>query len=306
MPINKVDIDKLTQHELVFSFLVAGDQLPSGLVAQVKALFEGELVGLSARDLCPGKSIKFVVMHEADYDRVVVFERLKQFARAHDLAYAILPDMADVPEFKFAIMDMDSTLINEEVIEELASYAGVREHVAEVTRLAMEGKLDFHQALRERVKLLAGQPASILQAVYEKHITPTPGLEEMIAGFKAMGIKTCVVSGGFISVVQPFAEKVGLDHAVANTLGVESGLLTGEVVGEIIDSDVKERTLLELCRRYRCEPTQAIAIGDGANDLKMINASGLGIAFCAKRIVQEKSLCAINRRRLDDVLLFLQ
>lgn len=299
------EINRLIQSQQVFSIIFAGEKLPEAIEDQARELFDGQLVGLSVRLLKPGQALKLVVTHDTDFPREECYEELKALARRNDLNYAIFPNMSDAPEFRLAIMDMDSTLINEEVIEELAAFAGVREHVTKVTTLAMEGKLDFQQALRERVKLLAGQPASILQEVYEKHITPTPGLTEMIAGFAEQGIRTCVVSGGFISIVEPFAKKVGIDTAIANVLEVEDGKLTGNVLGEIVDSEVKKRTLLELCQQYRCDPCEAIAIGDGANDLKMLSLSGLGIAFCAKPIVQEQAFCAINRRRLDDVLLFL-
>lgn len=301
-----MDLEKLLRDTQLFSVVFAAADITEDAVWDALAEVAGaEMVGTSVRPQQEGLSIKATVTHDSGLNRALWFERIKGAARGRGWAFAIAPDRPQFPDFRLAVMDMDSTLINQEVIEELASFAGMREHVAEVTRLAMEGKLDFHQALRERVKLLEGQPESILDEVYEKHITATPGLEELLAGFRARGIVTVVVSGGFIRIVGKFAEKHGLDHALANTLEVRDGRLTGVVTGEIVDSEVKRRTLLEMCEKLHCDPSQAIAIGDGANDLKMIQASGLGVAFCAKAIVQDQALAAVNRRRLDDVLAFL-
>ncbi|CAN5398953.1 hypothetical protein BH09SUM1_BH09SUM1_26100 [soil metagenome] len=299
-----MNIENLVAAQPVFSVIFAGPQVPDSIISDAKGI-AGDECGFSIRILKAGQSVKLTVTHDDGLNTKDVFGKLKELGRRNDVSFAIFPGTADPPRFRFAIMDMDSTLINQEVIEELAEFAGVREHVTRVTTMAMEGKLDFHEALRERVKLLAGQPASILDEVYYHRITATPGLEEMLAGFKKLEIKTAVVSGGFQPIVEPFAKKVGIDHAIANTLEIVDEKLTGNVVGAIVDSEVKKRTLLELCRHYGCEPSEAIAIGDGANDLKMIRESGLGIAFCAKQIVQDEALCAINRRRLDDVLLFL-
>jgi len=300
-----MDLNRLVRDLPLFSFIVAGDVEEAVVLDRVRQSFGDAIIGMAARLLLPGKSLKITISHERDFETAASFSRLKALASELNLAYAIFPGMESVPEFRLAIMDMDSTLIDQEVIEELADFAGMREHVARVTTLAMEGKLDFHQALRERVKLLEGQPATILDEVFERRISATGGLAGMMAGFKSAGIRTAVVSGGFSSIVNRFAAKVGIDHALANELEIVNGKLTGQVLGEIVDGDVKRRTLLELCRQYRCEPREAIAIGDGANDLKMIRESGLGVAFCAKPIVREQALAAVHRRRLDDVLLFL-
>ncbi|MCC6547657.1 phosphoserine phosphatase SerB [Candidatus Sumerlaeota bacterium] len=300
-----MNIENIINQQGVFCYFLGGDQLDLSLVEGVRQLLSPLAAGISARTLHNGRSIKVTVTHERDAERTKAFAQLKDFAREKGLAFAIYPDRAASPEFKVALMDMDSTLINQEVIEELAEFAGVRAHVANVTKLAMEGKLDFRQALRERVKLLANQPESILETVYRERITETGGLQEMIAGFKKLGIGTAVVSGGFAAIVDRFAAKVGLDHARANLLEVVDGKLTGNVTGGIVDADVKRAMLDELCEKYNAGPDESIAIGDGANDLKMMQASGLGVAFCAKPIVQEQALAAINRRRLDDVLLLM-
>jgi len=299
------EIKRTIETQPVFTLIVSGQPTVQPLVKQIGDELRAAGMGVSLRELVPGVSIKLLAMHDHGAETAPIFSRIKEQVRTAGAAYALFPGLDDPPEFRLAVMDMDSTLINQEVIEELAEFAGVREHVARVTTLAMEGKLDFHQALRERVKLLAGQPESILDEVLNHRITPTPGLTELLAGFRRMGIRTAVVSGGFSRIVQKFADRVGIDHALANELEIVDGKLTGEVLGEIVGADVKQRTLLELAQRYRIEPRQAIAIGDGANDLKMMAVSGLGVAFCAKPIVQEQALAAINRRRIDDTLLFL-
>jgi phosphoserine phosphatase len=301
-----LDLKRALEQQPVFSLILAAESGATEAARAARAILAEAGVGTAVRHLEGEFSIKITATHDPEFDLVSLFDRLKDAARQAGAAYALFPGQPDAPEFRLAVMDMDSTLIDQEVIEELAAFAGVREHVAKVTALAMEGKLDFHEALRERVKLLEGQPASILDEVLESRITATAGLTPLLRGFREMGIRTAVVSGGFSSIVKRFAERVGIDHALANELEIVDGKLTGQVVGEIVDADVKKRTLLELSDRLGIEPNQAIAIGDGANDLKMMSVSGLGIAFCAKPIVQQAALAAINRRRLDDVLYFLR
>lgn len=299
-----LNLEKAITNQPAFAIAIAGVRIDDALFHSISTLFQPHIVGLSRRILHGGRALRITVTHEPDADTTAWYARIKQFAADHAISYAIFPDTAPI-QFKVALMDMDSTLIGEEVIEELAEFAGKREHVARVTTMAMEGKLDFHAALRERVKLLDGQPASILDEVLRTRITPTPGLTEMIAGFERRSIHTAVVSGGFIPIVQPFAARHGIEHAFANQLEIVGGQLTGNAIGEIVDANVKHRVLGELCAKYGCSLADSIAIGDGANDLKMMKAAGLGVAFCAKQIVRDQALAAINRRRLDDVLLLL-
>ncbi|HMX63908.1 MAG TPA: phosphoserine phosphatase SerB, partial [Candidatus Sumerlaeota bacterium] len=265
-----MNLENIINQQGVFCYFLGGDQLDLSLTEGVRQILAPLAAGISARLQHGGRSLKVTVSHEPDAERGAIFAQLKEYARERQLACAIFPDRAASPEFRVALMDMDSTLINQEVIEELAEFAGVRAHVANVTKLAMEGKLDFRQALRERVKLLADQPESILETVYAERITETGGLRELIAGFKKLGIKSAVVSGGFAAIVDRFAARVGLDHSRANVLEVANGRLTGNVAGAIIDSDAKVQMLGELCAQYRVPTTDAIAIGDGANDLKMM------------------------------------
>lgn len=302
-----MDLKQEIQNLPCFSVALTAEDLDATAARDfLRAVFPTDELGFTTRPAHGGHALFATFTHDGSFVPDDCLGPFKEGARERGWNSAVFRGRSGPPPIRLMLMDMDSTAINEEVIEELADFAGVRQQVAEVTRLAMEGKLDFHQALRDRVATLKGQPASVMRDVLEKHITPTPGLEAFVAGLHARGVFTAIVSGGFISIVQPFADKHGIQFARANQLAVDGAVLTGEVEGEIVDATVKERTLMELCQRVGCKPEEAMCVGDGANDLKMINASGLGIAFCAKRIVQQQAPAAINRRRLDDALWFLE
>ena len=199
------------------------------------------------------------------------------------------------------VLDVDSTLIENEVIELLAAEAGSLELVAEVTERAMRGELDFAQSLRERVATLAGLPESVFDVVRSR-IRVTKGVPELIAGVKAFGGHVGVVSGGFHELLDPLAEDLGLDFWKANRLEVVDGRLTGHVVGEIIDGAAKAVALSAWALETQTSLNDTVAIGDGANDLAMMAVAGLSIAFCAKPIVQEQANVALNERDLAKTL----
>ncbi|ATQ81924.1 phosphoserine phosphatase SerB [Corynebacterium pseudotuberculosis] len=197
--------------------------------------------------------------------------------------------------------DCDSTLITGEVIEMLAAHAGREKEVAEVTERAMSGELDFEESLRERVKALAGLDASVIGEVADS-IELTPGARTTIRTLKRLGYKTAVVSGGFIQVLEELAEDLGLDYVRANTLEVVDGKLTGRVIGKIVDRAAKAEFLEEFARESGIEMHQTVAVGDGANDIDMISAAGLGIAFNAKPALREIADTSVNSPFLDEVL----
>ncbi|GAB2818917.1 phosphoserine phosphatase SerB [Alpinimonas psychrophila] len=199
------------------------------------------------------------------------------------------------------VLDVDSTLIENEVIELLAAEAGSLELVAEVTERAMRGELDFVQSLRERVATLAGLPESVFDVVRSR-IRVTKGVPELIAGVKAFGGHVGVVSGGFQELLDPLAEDLGLDFWKANRLEVVDGRLTGHVVGEIIDGAAKAVALSAWALETQTSLNDTVAIGDGANDLAMMAVAGLSIAFCAKPIVQEQANVVLNERDLAKAL----
>lgn len=199
------------------------------------------------------------------------------------------------------VMDVDSTLIDQEVIELLAEHAGAREQVAEVTARAMRGELDFAASLRERVAALAGVPRRVLTQVRDE-VRLTPGARDLIDSLHARGCRVGVVSGGFEEVVAPMARRLGIDHAAANRLEVSGGVLTGRVLGRVVDREEKVRRLRTWAEGDGVPMERTVAVGDGANDLGMITAAGLGVAFCAKPIVVERADAAVHVRDLTAVL----
>jgi len=205
---------------------------------------------------------------------------------------------------RLVVMDVDSTLIQDEVIDLLAARAGKQAEVAEVTSAAMRGDLDFAESLRARVALLAGLPAGVLDEV-RATIRLTAGARTLVRTLKRLGFTVAVVSGGFIEVVGPLAADLGIDHAHANRLDIKDGLLTGGLVGEIVDRQGKAEALRRFAAAEHLPMSRTVAIGDGANDLDMLAAAGLGVAFNAKPIVREQADTAVNVPYLDAVLYLL-
>ena len=203
------------------------------------------------------------------------------------------------------VMDVDSTLIEQEVIELIAERAGTREQVAEVTARTMRGELDFAASLRERVATLAGVRESVFADVLAE-VRPTRGAAELIEALHARGFRVGVVSGGFEEVVVPLAERLGIDHVAANRLETDNGVLTGRVLGRIVDRQEKVRCLLTWAEQDGVPMERTIAVGDGANDLGMLAAAGLGVAFCAKPVVVEQADAAVHVRDLRAVLQLIQ
>ncbi|MFF4666569.1 phosphoserine phosphatase SerB [Streptomyces sp. NPDC001282] len=205
---------------------------------------------------------------------------------------------------RLVVMDVDSTLIQDEVIELFAAHAGCEDKVAEVTGRAMHGELDFEQSLHARVALLAGLDASVVDKV-RAEVRLTPGARTLIRTLKRLGYQVGVVSGGFTQVTDDLKERLGLDFASANTLEVVDGKLTGRVVGDIVDRAGKARLLRSFAAQAGVPLAQTVAIGDGANDLDMLNTAGLGVAFNAKPVVREAAHTAVNVPFLDTVLYLL-
>jgi len=202
---------------------------------------------------------------------------------------------------RLIVLDVDSTLVRGEVIDELAARAGRAAEVARITAAAMNGELDFAESLRARVGVLAGLPVEVLDEVREALVL-TPGARTLIRTLQRLGFRCGIVSGGFTQITDPLAETLGLDFAAANTLEVVDGKLTGGLVGEIVDRPGKARALARFAEEYGIPMEQTVAVGDGANDLDMLNAAGLGIAFNAKPFVREQAHTALNQPYLDAVL----
>lgn len=199
------------------------------------------------------------------------------------------------------VCDVDSTLINDEVIELFADVAGVRRLVADITERAMRGELDFAESLRERVATLAGLTEGVFAQVLER-ITPTPGVQELIDAVHAADGHIIAVSGGFHEILDPLARAWGLDWWTANRLETINGMVTGRTLGPVIDASAKEQALRKYANEHDIPLERTIAVGDGANDLKMMAAAGLSVAFCAKPIVAEQAIVSITERDLKQVI----
>ena len=202
------------------------------------------------------------------------------------------------------VIDVDSTLIQNEVIDLIAEHAGVGEQVAQITEQAMAGELDFVAALRARVALLKGLPVSVLDEVRTR-LQLTPGARTLCRTLNTLGYRVCLVSGGFAEVIMPIADELGIDDVRANHLGVRDGYLTGEVVGVIVDRQGKKAALEEFAEKYEIPMRRTIAIGDGANDVSMLEAAGLGVSFNGKAAAREAADAALSVPYLDSVLYLL-
>lgn len=223
----------------------------------------------------------------------------------HGVDFGILENRK-FADMKLLVSDMDSTLITIECIDEIAQGVGLKEQVSEITERAMRGELDFEQSLRERVALLQGVPESHLNHVYEKILTLSQGAEQLVAECKKHKIAFLLVSGGFTFFTEKLRKRLGLDWAFANQLEVKNGVLTGQILGQIIDAQSKVN-LLEHYRKYLgAEPEQVIAVGDGANDIPMLAKAGVGVAFHAKPKTQAAANVSIRHGGLDVIRAFFE
>ena len=218
--------------------------------------------------------------------------------------WAIQTVASRVRRYRLAVFDMDSTLIRCEVIDELARYAGVGEQVAAITDRAMRGELDFQASFIERVALLKGLDAAVVDGIMDA-MPITEGVGELILTLRARGIYTAILSGGFMPFAQYLQRQFGFDEVHANGLEIDRGVLTGKVQLPIVDGDYKRETLVEIARRRDIDLADTIAVGDGANDLPMLTTAGLGVAYAAKPVIQKQVDVQLNHAGLDGVLYYL-
>ncbi|WP_269940042.1 phosphoserine phosphatase SerB [Arthrobacter sp. HY1533] len=243
----------------------------------------------------------WLAMNGNDGERLALLRKALSAVGAENASTAVVPDSLRRAERKFIIMDVDSTLIQQEVIELLAAHAGTEAEVAKVTEAAMRGELDFAESLHHRVATLAGLPVSVLEEVGAK-IKLSIGAERLVAQAKAAGHVVAAVSGGFSQILAPLAERLGLDYALANDLEIVDGHLTGKVSGAVVDRATKARQLLAWSAAEGIAREATMAIGDGANDLDMMDAAALGVAFNAKPAVRAAADAQINLPNLDVAL----
>jgi phosphoserine phosphatase len=220
----------------------------------------------------------------------------------HQLDYGFVVPGRRLADFGLLVMDMDSTLISIECIDEIADMQGLKPQVAAITEAAMRGEIDFAESLRRRVALLEGLDEGALQRVYNERLQLNPGAETMLAALKKHGVKTLLVSGGFVFFTERLRQRLGLDFTRANTLEVENGKLTGKVLGDIVDAQGKAEALLHVCGELELRPEQVIGMGDGANDLKMMAHAGVSIAYHAKPVVRAQASYALNFVGLDGLV----
>ncbi|TAJ80549.1 MAG: phosphoserine phosphatase SerB [Gallionellaceae bacterium] len=224
------------------------------------------------------------------------------FCYEHRLDYGFVRANQHLSDFGLVVMDMDSTLISIECIDEIADMQGLKPQVAAITEAAMRGEIDFAESLRRRVALLEGLDEGGLQRVYDERLQLNPGAELMLAELKKHGIKTLLVSGGFVFFTERLKARLGLDFAQANTLEIVGGKLTGKVLGDVLDAQAKADWLTRIRDELELRPEQVIAMGDGANDLKMMAQAGTSIAYHAKPVVRAQASYALNFVGLDGLV----
>jgi len=236
-------------------------------------------------------------------DRQALLADLESLRDTHHADIALVQQPYRWEDFSVLAMDMDSTVITIECIDEIADFAGKKDQVAAITEAAMRGEIkDYAESLRQRVALLAGLPAGVLQEVIRYRLKFTPGVKDLVDTANARGLHTLLVSGGFIQFTDFVSEKIGFAQTRSNTLEIIDGQLTGRLVGKIVDATIKAQTVAAACKKLGVNMRRAITVGDGANDLKMMTASGLSIAHRAKPAVAAQANQAIRFGGLDNVL----
>src|SRR3954471_5474592 len=243
-----------------------------------------------------------VARHAWRFRNAAPGDQVAPYCEKHCIDHAFIPEGRRFADLKLLAMDMDSTLITIECIDELGDLAGCKGEIAAITAQAMRGELDYPQSLRKRVALLKDLEESALARVYDERLKLTPGAEALLAACKRHGVKVLLVSGGFTFFTERLKARLGIDYAISNTLEAKGGKLTGGLVGSIVDAEAKAKKFREVAADLGAAKNQTVAIGDGANDLKMMNAAGFSVAFRAKPVVRAQASCALNWCGLDAVV----
>lgn len=275
----------------MFQIILQGDKLTAAAAITLAQQLHGELLTF------------------ADYSLIhslVEPTELAALRTQYSFDINVLPEHFDATQIRLLVMDMDSTLISIECIDEIADFMQLKPQVSAITEAAMRGEIDFETSLRQRVALLKGLQVDVLEEVYSQRLMLNPGAEQMLKTVQHQGIKTALVSGGFTFFTEKLQQRLNLDFTQANVLAEQSGVLTGEIVGAICGAQAKADFLLSHCQHLAIQPQQSIAIGDGANDLLMMIEAGLSVAYHAKPKVQQAADAALNFTGLEGVLGLLQ
>ena len=252
--------------------------------------------------LAQSKQREQIAEHVYRLQEAQAHPEIASYCFEHQLDYGFVPRGRSLKDFGLVVMDMDSTLIAIECIDEIADMQGLKPEVAAITEAAMRGEIDFAESLRRRVALLKGLDEHALQRVYGERLQLNPGAEIMLAKLKEHGIRTLLVSGGFVFFTERLKARLQLDFSHANTLEIVDGKLTGRVLGKILDAQGKADWLVKIREELELRPEQVIAMGDGANDLKMMARAGISIAYHAKPVVRAQASYALNFVGLDGLV----
>jgi len=271
------------------------DVIIQGIEIETSDLRElAKLSGASRIERITGQAFRLVGASQQD--------NIPMYCLDARLDFAFVEQSVKLASFSLAAVDMDSTLVGIESIDEIADMYGIKAQVAEITAKAMCGEVNFSEGLKRRVALLQGLDQSMLHRVYDERLKLNPGAEKMLKRMKTVGIRTMLISGGFTFFTDRLKERLGLDYAAANTLEIVDGKLTGRLVGEIVGAQGKAEALKRVRNELGLRRDQLIAIGDGANDLQMMAEAGVSIAYHAKPIVQKNATFAIDHVGLDGVI----
>ena len=275
------------------------------LVVQGPTLGSGDLDAVAL--LAKPQATRQIAPHAFRLIGAMKNEGIAALCESRRIDHAWMAEGRRFAELKLVAMDMDSTLITIECIDELGVIAGKGAEIAAITEQAMRGEIaDYKESLRRRVALLAGQPEASLAQVYEDRLRLTSGAETLVARCRKHGVKLLLVSGGFTFFTERLKARLGLDYTISNVLDVKDGKLTGKLVGDIVDADAKASKFRQVMEELRAEKQHTVAIGDGANDLKMMAEAGLSIAFHAKPVVRAQASCALTWCGLDAVANLLE
>lgn len=270
------------------------------LVVQGPGLNEGDLEALAL--IAKPAQIQPVAPGAYRLTRAMRNEGIAPLCEARRIDHAWMPEGRRFADLRLLAMDMDSTLITIECIDELGDFAGKKAEIASITAQAMRGEIEYRESLRRRVAALKDLDESALARIDRERLRLTPGAEALIAACKEHRVQVLLVSGGFTFFTERLKARLGIDHTISNVLEVKNGRLTGALIGEIVDADAKADKFREVLSQLKATREQSVAIGDGANDLKMMKEAGISVAFRAKPVVRARATCALNWSGLDGVL----